>query len=175
MSEGSYVGLPGIETVEEGVITSRPKERRIPRTSHQVMDKMQRIADEHYGGALRDNVLEVFDRLHPIDRQTFLKKCLILYWEDDIDHATDELKDIKVDKETSIDMGVVKYERKDLREIDVEEQIKLKTWLNKAFLVLGCLAAIAVVSVTSIVGFVDGKNASGVFNNVLAIFGLFKG
>jgi len=153
----------------------RVRERRIPRTSHQVVDKMQRLADHSHGGLLRDNVMEIFEQLHPVDRQTFLKKSLLLHWENDIDRAVEALEDIKVDKETSIDMGVVRHERKDLTTIDAEEQIKLKTWMNKAFLVIGSSASILVVLFTLVVGAAGSEKGSTLLDTLLRIFELVKG
>ena len=153
----------------------RVRERRIPRTSHQVVDKMQRLADRDHGGLLRDNVMEIFEQLHPVDRQTFLKKSLLLHWENDIDRAVEALEDIKVDKETSIDMGVVLHERKDLRSIDAEEQIKLKTWMNKAFLVIGSFSFILVVLFTLVMGAAGSEKGSTLLDTLLSIFELVKG
>jgi hypothetical protein len=153
----------------------RVRERRIPRTSHQVVDKMQRLADRDHGGLLRDNVMEIFEQLHPVDRQTFLKKSLLLHWENDIDRAVEALEDIKVDKETSIDMGVVQHERKDLRSIDAEEQIKLKTWMNKAFLIIGSSTFILVVLFTLVMGAAGSEKGSTLMDTLLSIFELVKG
>lgn len=153
----------------------RVRERRIPRTSHQVVDKMQRLADHNHGGLLRDNVMEIFEQLHPVDRQTFLKKSLLLHWENDIDRAVEALEDIKVDKETSIDMGVVQHERKDLRTIDAEEQIKLKTWMNKAFLVIGSSTFVLVVLFTLVMGAAGSEKGSTLLDTLLSIFELVKG
>lgn len=153
----------------------RVRERRIPRTSHQVVDKMQRLADHSHGGLLRDNVMEIFEQLHPVDRQTFLKKSLLLHWENDIDRAVEALEDIKVDKETSIDMGVVQHERKDLSSIDAEEQIKLKTWMNKAFLVIGSSTFVLVVLFTLVMGAAGSEKGSTLLDTLLSIFELVKG
>ena len=153
----------------------RVRERRIPRTSHQVVDKMQRLADHSHGGLLRDNVMEIFEQLHPVDRQTFLRKSLLLHWENDIDRAVEALEDIKVDKETSIDMGVVQHERKDLKSIDAEEQIKLKTWMNKAFLIIGSSTFILVVLFTLVMGAAGSKKGSTLMDTLLSIFELVKG
>lgn len=164
----------GSGSYDTGASTAK-KERRIPRTSQQVMDKMQRIADEHHDGALRENVIEIFDQLHPIDRQTFLRKCLILFWEEDINHVSESLKDVKVDKETSIDMSVLKSERKDLRQIDAEEQIKLKTWMNKAFFVIGAMSFAVIAAVTLITGELGGKKVNTLIDNLSTIIDLVKG
>lgn len=153
----------------------RVRERRIPRTSHQVVDKMQKLADQNYGGLLRDNVVEIFEQLHPVDRQTFLKKSLLFHWESDIDRAVEALEDIKIDKETSIDMGVVQHERKDLSGIDAEEQIKLKTWMNKAFLIIGSLTFIFVVLFTLVMGAAGSEKGSTLMDTLLSIFELVKG
>lgn len=153
----------------------RVRERRISRTSHQVVDKMQRLADHDHGGLLRDNVMEIFEQLHPVDRQTFLRKSLLLHWENDIDRAVEALEDIKVDKETSIDMGVVLHERKDLKGIDAEEQIKLKTWMNKAFLIIGRSTFILVVLFTLVMGAAGSEKGSTLLDTLLSIFELVKG
>lgn len=153
----------------------RVRERRISRTSHQVVDKMQRLADHDHGGLLRDNVMEIFEQLHPVDRQTFLKKSLLLHWENDIDRAVEALEDIKVDKETSIDMGVVQHERKDLKGIDAEEQIKLKTWMNKAFLIIGSSTFILAVLFTLVMGVAGSEKGSTLMDTLLSIFELVKG
>ena len=136
---------------------------------------MQRLADHSHGGLLRYNVMEIFEQLHPVDRQTFLKKSLVLHWENDIDRAVEALEDIKVDKETSIDMGVVLHERKDLKGIDAEEQIKLKTWMNKAFLIIGSSTFILVVLFTLVMGAAGSEKGSTLLDTLLSIFELVKG
>ena len=153
----------------------RVREHRIPRTSHQVVDKMQRLADQSHGGQLRENVMEIFEQLHPVDRQTFLRKSLILHWTNDIDRAAEALEDIKVDRETSIDMGVVQHERKDLKSIDVEEQLKLKTWMSKAFALIGTVTFVVVVFFTLVVGAVGSQNGAGFLDILLSIYELAKG
>lgn len=169
----TYSNTPsGCEHVEK---EEHVLERRIPCTSHQVIDKMQRLADRDHGGLLRDNVMEIFEQLQPVDRQTFLKKSVLFHWEHDIDRAVEALKDIKVDKETSIDMGVVQHERKDLKSIDAEEQIKLKTWMNKAFLVVGSFAFILVVLFTLVIGAAGSEKGSTLLDTLLNIFELVKG
>lgn len=153
----------------------RPRERRIPRTSHQVMEKMQRLADEQHGGALRENVIEIFEQLHPVDRQTFLKKSLILHWESAIDRAKEALEDIPVDRETSIDMGVVQHERKDLSAVDAEEQIKLKTWMNKAFFVTGVTVFVLASVFVFVFGNMGGDKTSTMMDILLNIIDVAKG
>ena len=153
----------------------RVRERRIPRTSNQVVEKMQRLADQSHGGHLHDNVMEIFEKLHPVDRQTFLKKSLLLHWENDIDRAVETLEDIRVDKETSIDMDVVRYERRDLSAIDAEEQIKLKTWMNIAFLVIGSSASILAVFFTLVMHAAGSEKGSKLMDTLLSIFELVKG
>lgn len=155
--------------------TPRPRERRIPRTSHQVMEKMQRLADEQHGGALRENVIEIFEQLHPVDRQTFLKKSLILHWESAIDRAKEALEDIPVDRETSIDMGVVQHERKDLSAVDAEEQIKLKTWMNKAFFVTGVTVFVLASVFVFVFGNMGGDKTSTMMDVLLNIIDVAKG
>lgn len=153
----------------------RVRERRIPRTSNQVIDKMQRLADQSHDGHLYDSVMEIFEKLHPVDRKTFLKKSLLLHWENDIDRAVETLKDIRVDNETSIDMDVVRYERKDLTAIDAEEQIKLKTWMNIAFLVIGSTGSILVVFFTLVMHAAGSEKGSTLLDTLLSIFELVKG
>lgn len=147
-------------------------EHRIPRTSHQVMDKMQRIADANYHGAIRENIIEIFDQLHPVDRQTFLRKCMILYWENDIDHTHAALSDIRIDSDTSIDLDIVRYERKDLKELDVAEQIKLKTWLNKAFVIFGAVFFVGIFLASAVFGLLDMKKVSETLDSLTAIFNI---
>ena len=170
MSNSELVDRLGSERKEE-----RVRERRIPRTSNQVVEKMQRLADQSHGGHLHDNVMEIFEKLHPVDRQTFLKKSLLLHWENDIDRAVETLEDIRVDKETSIDMDVVRYERRDLSAIDAEEQIKLKTWMNIAFLVIGSTTSILVVFFTLVMGAAGSEKGSKLMDTLLNIFELVKG
>lgn len=145
---------------EEEFLRSQKKQRRIPRTSHQVLDKMQRVADEQHGGALRENVMEIFESLHPIDRATFLKKSLILHWEHDINIAREVLEDVKIDREISIDLNEVQHERTDLKSLDQEEQIKLKTWMNKAFFIIGVMAFIVMMFLSTVMGSEKGSNLS---------------
>ena len=99
----------------------------------------------------------------------------MLHWENDIDRAVEALEDIKVDKETSIDMGVVQHERKDLKGIDAEEQIKLKTWMNKAFLIIGSSTFILAVLFTLVMGVAGSEKGLTLMDTLLSIFELVKG
>jgi len=130
----------------------RRKDPKPRLTITQILDQMQQVADNEYGGDLQNNVLPVFTKLAANDKKTLLRKSLLLIWEHQVEMAKASMQDIVIDQETRIDQVAVVKERKNIDAVNAEEQIKLKTWFHKVLFVLGVLLFIGVVAGTLMVG-----------------------
>ena len=130
----------------------RRKDPKPRLTITQILDQMQQVADNEYGGDLQNNVLPVFTKLAANDKKTLLRKSLLLIWEHQVEMAKASMQDIVIDQETRIDQAAVVEERKNIDAVNAEEQIKLKTWFHKVVFVLGVLLFIGVVGGTLLVG-----------------------
>lgn len=130
----------------------RRKDQKPRLTITQILDQMQQVADNEYGGDLQNNVLVVFTKLAVNDKKTLLRKGLLLIWEHQVEMAKASMQDIVIDQETCIDQVAVVEERKNIDAVNAEEQIKLKTWFHKVLFVLGVLLFIGVVAGTLVVG-----------------------
>lgn len=130
----------------------RRKDPKPRLTITQILDQMQQVADNEYGGDLQNNVLPVFTKLAANDKKTLLRKSLLLIWEHQVEMAKASMQDIVIDQETRIDQVAVVEERKNIDAVNAEEQIKLKTWFHKVLFVLGVLLFIGVVAGTLMVG-----------------------
>ena len=130
----------------------RRKDPKPRLTITQILDQMQQVADNEYGGDLQNNVLPVFTKLAANDKKTLLRKSLLLIWEHQVEMAKASMQDIVIDQETRIDQVAVVKERKNIDAVNAEEQIKLKTWFHKVLFVLGVLLFIGVVAGTLVVG-----------------------
>ena len=121
---------------------TRPKERRGTKaraTINQILEKMEEEADVNYQGNLPDNAVKIFTLLPIDDRRTFLRHSLNLLWAKRIELAQKGLQDIVIEESVRIDPTAVQVERKNLEEADIEEQMKLKTFVFKTFFILGIL------------------------------------
>lgn len=144
-------------------MNSPVERRREPRsrlTITQVLDLMQKKADELYEGELQNQALEVFEALSEGDRKTFLRKSLLLHWENQIELAKVGMQDIVIDQDTCIDPVAVEKERKSIEEINVEEQLRLKTWMHKAFFVIGVVCFAIVIGISTIAGNDTGTSST---------------
>lgn len=130
----------------------RRKDQKPRLTITQILDQMQQVADNEYGGDLQNNVLVVFTKLAVNDKKILLRKGLLLIWEHQVEMAKASMQDIVIDQETCIDQVAVVEERKNIDAVNAEEQIKLKTWFHKVLFVLGVLLFIGVVAGTLVVG-----------------------
>lgn len=130
----------------------RRKDPRPRLTITQILDQMQQVADNEYGGDLQNNVLPVFTKLAANDKKTLLRKSLLLIWEHQVEMAKASMQDIVIDQETRIDQVAVVEERKNIDAVNAEEQIKLKTWFHKVVFIVGVLLFIAVVAGSLMVG-----------------------
>lgn len=130
----------------------RRKDQKPRLTITQILDQMQQVADNEYGGDLQNNVLVVFTKLAVNDKKTLLRKGLLLIWEHQVEMAKASMQDIVIDQETCIDQAAVIEERKSIEVVNSEEQLKLKTWFHKVVFVLGVLLFIGVVAGTLVVG-----------------------
>lgn len=130
----------------------RRKDPKPRLTITQILDQMQQVADNEYGGDLQNNVLPVFTKLAANDKKTLLRKSLLLIWEHQVEMAKASMQDIVIDQETRIDQVAVVEERKNIDAVNAEEQIKLKTWFHKVVFIVGVLLFIAVVAGSLMVG-----------------------
>lgn len=156
-------------------MNSPVERRREPRsrlTITQVLDLMQKKADELYEGELQNQALEVFEALSEGDRKTFLRKSLLLHWENQIELAKVGMQDIVIDQDTCIDPVAVEKERKSIEEINVEEQLRLKTWMHKAFFVIGVVCFAIVIGISTIAGNDTGTSSTEVIKQLNAVIEL---
>ena len=153
------------------VAVERRKDPKQWLTITQILDLMQRNADEQYNGDLPNNALAIFNQLNTGDKKTYLRKSLLLLWEEQITLAQSGMMDIKIDQETVIDPIAVQKEKKSIEELNIEEQIKLKTWMHKFIFTIGILCFIAFIGITFVVGG-DSKSPSTILehlNNILKL------
>lgn len=149
----------------------RRKDPKPRLTITQILDQMQQVADNEYGGDLQNNVLVVFTKLAVNDKKTLLRKGLLLIWEHQVEMAKASMQDIVIDQETCIDQVAVVEERKNIDAVNAEEQIKLKTWFHKVVFVVGVLLFIAVVAGSLMVGW-SGVSVGDMLKDAQKIFEL---
>lgn len=138
----------------------------------QILEFMQNTADEEYLGDLQNNMLAIFNQLSLGDKKTFLRKSLMLHWEQQIDLAKGGMQDVVVDKELTIDRTSVDLERKSIKDLNYEEQIKLKSWFMKVTFLVGTALFIAIIAFTYYTGGADPENAKGVLGYLKDLFEL---
>lgn len=149
----------------------RRKDPKPRLTITQILDQMQQVADNEYGGDLQNNVLVVFTKLAVNDKKTLLRKGLLLIWEHQVEMAKASMQDIVIDQETCIDQVAVVEERKNIDAVNAEEQIKLKTWFHKVVFVVGIVLFIGVVGGSLMVGG-NGVSVSEMLKDAQKIFEL---
>lgn len=138
-------------------MAERRKESKNRMSIAQILDFMQKTADEDYHGDLQNNMLPIFNQLSLGDKKTFLRKSLMLHWENQIDLAKGGLQDVVVDETLTIDRASVDMERKSIQDLNYEEQVKLKSWLYKVIFTICTLLFIVIVGFTYYAG---GPDAS---------------
>ena len=130
-------------------------ERRKPKPSRmtitQILETMQREADDEHGGDLQDNVLSIFTHLSKDDKKTFLRKSLMLHWENQINRAREGKLDVTVD-DMVVDQFSVDNERSAIEMDNYREQVKLKNVFAKITLVVIFIAFIGMVAMTYVLG-----------------------
>ena len=140
---------------------SPPADRRKkdPRrlTISQVLDLVQSLADEHYQGDVQTNILSIFNELNSDNKRTFLRKSMMLHWEQQIQLANNDMGDVVLDTETRIDRVSVDSERKQISDLNYSEQIKLKSWMIKVFFLLGLVFFGFFILASYYIGQVDMK------------------
>ena len=99
------------------MVVERRRDPKPRLTITQILDQMQRVADEEYGGDLQNNVLAIFTKLAAGDKKTLLRKGLLLIWEQQVELAKASMQDIVIDQETRIDQVAVVEERKKIEEV----------------------------------------------------------
>ena len=134
------------------MVVERRRDPKPRLTITQILDQMQRVADEEYGGDLQNNVLAIFTKLAAGDKKTLLRKGLLLIWEQQVELAKASMQDIVIDQETRIDQVAVVEERKKIEEVNAEEQIKLKTWIHKVGFVVSILLYVGIIGGTLAIG-----------------------
>ncbi len=149
----------------------RRKDQKPRLTITQILDQMQQVADNEYGGDLQNNVLVVFTKLAVNDKKTLLRKGLLLIWEHQVEMAKASMQDIVIDQETCIDQAAVIEERKSIEVVNSEEQLKLKTWFHKVVFVVGIVLFIGVVGGSLMVGG-NGVSVSEMLKDAQKIFEL---
>lgn len=149
----------------------RRKDQKPRLTITQILDQMQQVADNEYGGDLQNNVLVVFTKLAVNDKKTLLRKGLLLIWEHQVEMAKASMQDIVIDQETCIDQVAVVEERKKIEEVNAEEQIKLKTWIHKVGFVVSILLFIGIIGGTLAIGG-TGVSVSDMIKDLQKVFEL---
>ncbi len=149
----------------------RRKDQKPRLTITQILDQMQQVADNEYGGDLQNNVLVVFTKLAVNDKKTLLREGLLLIWEHQVEMAKASMQDIVIDQETCIDQAAVIEERKSIEVVNSEEQLKLKTWFHKVVFVVGIVLFIGVVGGSLMVGG-NGVSVSEMLKDAQKIFEL---
>ena len=149
----------------------RRKDQKPRLTITQILDQMQQVADNEYGGDLQNNVLVVFTKLAVNDKKTLLRKGLLLIWEHQVEMAKASMQDIVIDQETCIDQAAVIEERKSIEVVNSEEQLKLKTWFHKVVFVVGIVLFIGGVGGSLMVGG-NGVSVSEMLKDAQKIFEL---
>lgn len=149
----------------------RRKDQKPRLTITQILDQMQQVADNEYGGDLQNNVLVVFTKLAVNDKKTLLRKGLLLIWEHQVEMAKASMQDIVIDQETCIDQVAVVEERKNIDAVNAEEQIKLKTWFHKVVFVVSILLFIGIIGGTLAIGG-TGVSVSDMIKDLQKVFEL---
>jgi len=153
------------------VAVKRRKDPKQRLTITQILDLMQSRADEQYNGDLPNNALTIFNQLNTGDKKTYLRKSLLLLWEEQISLAQSGMMDIKIDQEMVIDPVAVQKEKKSIEELNIEEQIKLKTWMHKFIFTVGILCFIAFIGITFALGG-DKKDPGAILEHLNTILKL---
>lgn len=143
-----------METIEKTYATVEDR-RKTPRQASnikKILDQMQDMADERHSGDLQGNVLSIFSQLPSADKKTFLRKSLMLHWENFIAEETEDIEfsGVKINAED------VRLERENINELNAREQLKLKSWLTKAAAILATIAFLTMGALT--VGMEIDKN-----------------
>lgn len=136
-------------------VTERRKRREIRKTITQILEEVQAATDLHYGGDFDSHILEIFNELPDPDKTTFLRRSFELHWKNQITLAQSGMEDVLVvsgEESLRIDPVSIDLEKKNLEKINAEEQLKLKSWLHKAGLVTGIVAAIVAIVTTVSLG-----------------------
>lgn len=121
----------------------------------QIMDGIQREADDMYHGEVGNNILSLFNRLPTDDKRTFLRSALVHLWKDQIQKEIDGRQDVCLDEEILINRDQVDWELKDIHEKNYQEQAHLKMWFTKVFFTFAVLLFVGVIVVTYMV---DGSS-----------------
>lgn len=151
-----------------------PERRRAPRlTITEILDLMQREADLEFQGNLQDNALQVFNKLNMGDKRTFLRKSLMVLWEEQIKLAESGMQDIVVDQEIKINPVTVEMERLSIMADDRQAQQRLKVWMYQALFVLGVAGVMLVVLITLLFGADFGEQ--GLMSSIKDVWQLFRG
>jgi len=123
--------------------------RKAPRlTITEILDLMQKKADLEFQGNLQDNILHIFNTLNMGDKRTYLRKSLMMLWEEQIKLAECGMQDVVVDQDTRINPVTVEMERLSLMADDRYAQQKLKVWMYQILFILGISGIMLLVVIT---------------------------
>ena len=127
--------------------------RKAPRlTITQILEEMQHQADIDFQGDLPDNAVTIFNRLNVGDKKTLLRRSLELHWHNQIELAKTGMQDVVIEQDVVIDPVSVEKERKAIEDVEVEEQLRLKTWMSKVAFTLGLVVFAAIILITYFYG-----------------------
>lgn len=142
-------------------------------TISQILTFMQTTADEEYRGDVQNHALAIFNRLSPGDKRTFLRKSLILHWERQIDLAKKGMQDVVIDKELRIDRASVEAERQSIKDVNYEEQIRLRTWVMKLIMTVGLLGFIGTIAFSYFITGTPGSPATSLLKHISTVITFF--
>ena len=120
-------------------------------TISQILEHMQYVADTEYAGDLQENILTIFTQLHVNDKKTFLRKSLMLHWENHLMLVREGLTDVEVE-DMVVDQKSVADERKLIDDNNFLEQKKMKSWVSKLFITIAVIAFFSMIAMTYILG-----------------------
>lgn len=153
-------------------MAERRKETKSRMSISQILDFMQKTADDNFNGDLQNNMLAIFNQLQLGDKKTFLRKSLMLHWEHQIELAKGGLQDVVIDEKLTIDRTSVDMERKTISEVNYAEQAKMKSWFIKTMFIIGVLLFIAIVVFTYYTGSVN-EHSKDILEYLKDLFELF--
>lgn len=141
------------------------------RTIGQILDAMQMDADFNHNGDVQGNILYYFNKLNIDDKRTFLRRAMALMWDTQVEFNKDGSHEvvIQVDKDVRIDRCSVNMERESIAEVNYEEQVKLKIWVQKVLFIMAMVSILFFVLFAFMTGNEDVVDGS-IFGHVKNIF-----
>lgn len=147
------------------------RKNRTRMTITQILEHMQHVADDEYTGDLQENALTIFTQLNIGDKKTFLRKSLMLHWENQIAMNREGITDVAVE-DMVVDQKSIEHERKLIDDSNFIEQKKMKSLISKLFFMIGIVAFIAMFVMTTTLGPAE-NTASSLWNDALEAYKYF--